>query len=156
MDVPIWERSIPFLLLYFAPVLIGAWRRMQGREKSWPVWGLFLVVFLTGWSVIGWLFALRMAFRDVELPWDAVLNAGGGSYGGGGGGGGGGPVPAERQRCSGCGGTGEGACNACGGRGSWYESATSASGSATLITCSACGMRGKMRCFSCAGSGWAS
>ena len=68
VDLPIWNRSIPFLLLYFAPVLIGAVRRWKNRRASWPVWGLFLIVLFTGWTVIGWLWALRMAFKDKSLP----------------------------------------------------------------------------------------
>lgn len=67
-DAPFWQWSPWFLLLYFAPVAIGAVRRFRSRSASWPAWALFLVVLLTGWTVIGWLFALRMAFRDKALP----------------------------------------------------------------------------------------
>ena len=65
---PIWQWPAPFLLGYFSPVLIGWWRRRGDRSASSPAWAIFLVVFFTGWTVIGWLWALRMAFKDKDLP----------------------------------------------------------------------------------------
>ena len=156
MDKPIWEYSIPFLLFYFAPVFIGAYRRTQGKAKSWPAWGLFLVVLLTGWSVIGWLFALRMAFRDKELPWDALASSGGG---GGGSGHGGwtpppqGDAPAEPSSCMQCGGSGTLTCPSCHGRGSWWEGPQTADGVGSPAHCSYCTSSGKVTCGSCRGTG---
>jgi hypothetical protein len=152
MDVPIWQKSIPFLLFYFAPVFIGGYRRMQGKEKSWPAWGLFLIIFFTGWSIIGWLFALRMAFRDKDLAPAAM---------GGGGGGGGGytppPTPSDTTQppspCMQCGGNGTLTCPSCYGRGSWWESSTTAEGTGSPAHCSYCVSSGKVTCGSCAGTG---
>ena len=150
IDLPIWNWSIPFLLLYFAPVLIGAVRRWKNRRASWPVWKLFLVVLLAGWTVIGWLWALRMAFKDKSLPdWLTSPLAQGSS--GGGGGGGSPPVPGlempvEPTPCMSCSGTGSHSCTVCAGRGQWYD----ASGPAH---CQYCVSSGKIACMNCRGTG---
>jgi hypothetical protein len=145
LGTPIWSRSIPFLLFYFAPVLIGAYRRFKDPESSWPVWALFLVVFLTGWSVIGWLFALRKAFKDKALPDWLTTPAG---YQGGGGSLAVPDAPAQpnEQSCAACGSFGTSGCSVCGTRGTWYENGTQQ-------YCYTCGGTGKMKCLVCGGSG---
>src|SRR5687767_11464480 len=151
VDLPIWERSIPFLLVYFAPVFIGAYRRWKNRRASWPVWGLFLIVLFTGWTVIGWLWALRMAFKDKSLP-DWLTSAFTQVPSGGGGGGGSQPVPGlpepppESTTCMSCGGTGSYYCTVCAGRGQWYD----ASGPGH---CQSCLSSGKISCMNCRGTG---
>jgi hypothetical protein len=150
IDVPLWEKSIPFLLVYFAPVMIGAYRRWKDRRASWPVWKLFLLVLFAGWTVIGWLWALRMAFRDKSLP-DWLTSA---ATVGSGGGGGGTSQPArdlsmplpEPTNCPTCGGTGTHPCMACSGRGQWYD----ASGQGF---CQTCVSSGKITCMNCRGTG---
>jgi len=150
VDLPIWERSIPFLLLYFAPVFIGAYRRWKDRRASWPVWGLFLIVLFTGWTVIGWLWALRMAFKDKSLPDWLTSAAAGGTMGGGGGTWQRGPEllmpPPEPTNCMSCGGTGTHPCMTCSGRGQWYD----ASGQGF---CQTCVSSGKISCMNCRGTG---
>ena len=47
-------------LLYFLPAIIGALRRVRGLG-SVVVVNLFL-----GWTVIGWIVALAMAFRSAK------------------------------------------------------------------------------------------
>lgn len=144
LDLPPAERLIPFLLLYYAPVLIGAYRRRRAKARSSPPWVLFLVCMFTGWTVIGWLIALRLAFRDWEMPWEN-FRSGGGTFVPPGGL----TPPAEpqRHRCSSCGGDGGSYCSWCQGRGRWMENTTA-------MNCSFCGSTGKIRCTSCSGSGW--
>ena len=146
MKGPIWEWSIPFLLLYFAPVFIGGYRRAKDRHASWPVWGLFLIIFFTGWSVIGWLWALRMAFKDVALPSLSTQASGGG---------GGGnwtapagyqpPVEEQQRACPSCH-NGTHHCSMCAGRGTWWEGST-------LLHCQTCLSRGRIDCTNCRGTG---
>ena len=149
VDLPFWKWSIPFLLLYFAPVLIGAVRRRQSRRASWPVWKLFLIVLLAGWTVIGWLWALRMAFKDKSLP-DWLTSPLTASSGGGGGGGSlpvpGLEMPPEPATCMSCSGTGSHTCTVCAGRGQWYD----ASGPGH---CQYCVSSGKISCMNCRGTG---
>lgn len=149
---PFRDHMIPFLLVYYAPVLIGAYRRTQAKAKSAPVWVLLLVCVLTGWTVIGWLYTLRLAFRSVELPWDGLLSGGGGGGGGGGGQTTGWTPPAEagsqRHPCPSCSGSGGSYCTWCQGRGHWMENTTA-------MHCQQCGGSGRLTCQSCRGSGWA-
>lgn len=155
------DHFIPFLLVYYAPVLIGAYRRTQGKAKSAPVWVLFLVCVLTGWTVIGWLYTLRLAFRSVELPWDGLFAGSAGSGGGGGGGSGGGgwtppgqpDTPPEQSSCMQCGGYRSVTCPSCHGRGSWWEGPQTADGVGSPAHCSYCTSSGKVTCGSCGGSG---
>ena len=145
LGTPIWERSIQYLLVYFAPVMIGAWRRFRDRDASSPVWILFLIVFFTGWTVIGWLWALRLAFRDKSIDW-LTMPASGSASGPPSSGGGlsmSSWQPTETS-CSPCGGSGRVSCNGCGGQARWDSSASS---------CSACAGSGQVNCFSCLGSG---
>lgn len=145
MKGPFWEWSLSALLLFFAPVYIGAFRRWRSRHASWPVWKLLLLVVFTGWTYIGWLWALRMAFKDVPLP--SLLAA---PSGGGGAGGGWAPQsttePRRQQPCTSCR-DGSNTCSACSGRGSWHEGSS-------LITCQSCFSRGTITCSHCGGTGW--
>lgn len=153
MELPSGERLIPFLLLYYTPVMIGAYRRTQAKAKSAPVWLLFLIIFLFGWTVIGWLYALRLAFLDWEMPWQN-FRSGGGTF-----------KPATgwtppsaapaaaepaRHRCASCGGSGSSYCTWCQGRGQWWDTVTN-----TAMHCQYCLSSGKLQCQSCTGSGWA-
>ena len=145
-DLPPWERLIPYLLLYYAPVLIGAYRRREARARSAPPWVLFLICMFTGWTVIGWLVALRLAFSDWEMPWEN-FRSGGGTF-----------KPAtdwaqpaqpagpERHSCGSCGGSGGSYCSWCQGRGHWMENTTA-------MHCQSCGGTGALRCQTCSGSG---
>ena len=144
MDVPA-ERLIPFLLLYYAPVLIGAYRRRKGKSRSSRPWVLFLICMFTGWTVIGWLVALRLAFRDWTMPWEN-FRSGGGTFVPPGGGW---TPPAAPQRhpCPSCSGNGGSSCTWCQGRGHWIENNTA-------MHCSFCGSTGKLQCQSCHGTGW--
>lgn len=146
MDLPGWKRLIPHLLLYYAPVFVGAYRRTQGKTRSSPPWVLFLIVMFTGWTVIGWLCALRLAFRDWEMPW-ANFRSGGGTFtqtqatawtp----------PAEAERHACSSCVGSGGSYCSWCQGRGRWMEDTTA-------MHCQQCMGTGRLQCSWCHGSGW--
>lgn len=147
MDVPTGPRLIPFLLLYYAPVFIGAYRRREAKARSSPPWVIFLVCMFTGWTVIGWLFALRLAFRDWEMPWENFRSGGGTftqrtAW----------TPPAETQAqpqhhaCGSCGGSGGHYCTWCAGRGHWMENTTA-------MHCQQCGGTGTLRCQTCNGSG---
>lgn len=145
--------SVPHLLGYFAPVFIGAFRRWRDPSSSWLAWGLFLIVLLTGWTVIGWRWALRMAFRDPPLPeWLKKAPAGDG------GGGSPGEQPdlsfdlSEQPAPSSCdarGGSGTQICSPCSGQGQWYQEGQPRSrdycGARDQQTCSSCGGTGKGR-----------
>lgn len=150
IDSPFWEWSPAFLLFYFAPVIIGAVRRFQRRSSSWPAWGLFLVVLFTGWTVIGWLFALRMAFRDKDVPWQALRTSGGAA-----------PTTAatgwtprsESSPCLSCSGHGYNTCMVCGGAGWKWEYAQTAESSSRQVHCGSCTNSGRITCLMCNGSG---
>jgi hypothetical protein len=142
-----WEWSLSALLLYFAPVYIGAFRRWRDRHASWPVWKLLLVVVFTGWTYIGWLWALRMAFKDISLP--SLPTASSGGTGGGGGGGGrtptAAPVVDEKHVCPNCT-NGTNYCTWCAGRGTWWEGSN-------LLHCQTCLSSGRITCANCGGTG---
>ena len=54
--------AIAVVLLYFAPAIIGAMRKV-------PSLGSVCVVnFFLGWTLIGWVVALAMAARSVPTP----------------------------------------------------------------------------------------
>lgn len=145
MKGPFWEWSLSALLVFFAPAYIGAFRRWRSRHASWPVWKLLLVVVFTGWTYVGWLWALRMAFKDVPLPSFLTPASGGG------GGGELAPPPTalpRQQACTSCRG-GSNTCSPCSGRGSWYEGSN-------LITCQSCFSHGTITCAHCGGTGWVS
>src|SRR5262249_2114305 len=52
--------GIGAFLLYFVPSIIGAVRRVRGLGS------VIVVNFFFGWTVIGWIVALAMAFRSTK------------------------------------------------------------------------------------------
>lgn len=151
MTLPFREHLIPYLLVYYTPVLVGAFRRSQAKAKSAPIWVIFLVCMFTAWTVIGWLYALRLAFLDWEMPWDNFRSGGGTfmprtgdtfvpstDYSA--------ARPPERHSCSSCGGSGGSYCSWCAGRGNWMENNTA-------MHCQSCGGSGRLTCSWCNGSG---
>ncbi len=52
---------LPHLLLYFAPTLVGWLRIRSGREDTVPLWWLFALNLLFGWTTIGWLLLWPLA-----------------------------------------------------------------------------------------------
>jgi len=53
---------IALIAAYWAPTIIAAVRRVQG------IGSVVVVNLFTGWTVIGWVVALGMAFRHVPRP----------------------------------------------------------------------------------------
>ncbi len=150
-DGPFWTWPVPFLVGYFSPVAVGAWRRRSDRSASSPPWAIFLVVLFTGWTVIGWLWALRMAFKDKDLSsWLTSQSSGGGTSGAAIPGGGelesSAPAwtPPAQRPCPSCF-DGTMICPACGGRGSWREDGV-------VRICGSCGTSGRYRCGQCGGT----
>ncbi len=143
---------------YFAPTLVAAVRKSQGRNIVMPSLGMFAMLnVVIAWTVFGWFLLMANALglnpvagvvkRIVGNPsgppgFDPRRPPGQAAAGG-----------SSTVTCGSCGGNGSIPCSTCQGRGSWYTQPTTANGTAQLQTCGACMSSGKLRCMGCGGSG---
>jgi len=154
--------------LYLAPFLVGLGRWRRDRHSAASPQFLLSINVLLGWTGIGWLVAWWLAFRrtgpvtqlPVHGPWVGQTPSkpiwGPGSPSGATAD----PEPTwnrpnaipwrepeqVKPPCPDCHGTGLMKCKPCDGRGTWWQPATTASGSATLVGCIPCNRSGKVQC----------
>ena len=156
---PIWiflNTTLGSTLLFWAPSLIGAYRKWTGS----PILGSKLwMVIVPNAVIVGWPLALCHAFNLNPVWWTmsrlGLVQAGGSPvapapvapYAAGS------PVSAPRVvPCGQCQ-SGSMTCSSCGGRGSWYDQPQGATGVAQLRSCPACASSGRIRCTYCGGTG---
>jgi hypothetical protein len=155
-DYSFTELAVVYFLYLLPFISVVIYNLFSGRDPYWKkksIKAAFFVNVFLGWTIIGWLYALRFVwFRPEGLTPMGARGAGGAppeqptwppSQ----------PADRERVQCSSCGGTGKTSCGFCGGQGGRWQLPQTESGTSQWSSCTYCTGSGHISCSSCGGTG---